>query len=498
MNHHLITLMILSPFVGSVIQAFFPSTSRWIALISSLIASLCAIVVTALIKVHTSDLQMREVYPWIGSYAINYDVAADGLNALLILLVAVVFPVLIASEWNQKAGVRGMHGLLLILQSTLLGAVSAQDLFLLFFFWAMSAIPFYFLIGIWGGEKCEAAAFRSIVAASIGNALFFAALVIIYYSIDPHTFSLRELMGGKLTGRTFPILGHTVPVSTVAFVLVGFGLALRAPIWPLHGWFNQVAEAAPPSVFVALCGVAIPVAAYIFIRLSYSLFPETVAMLSTQIVMIGSLNLIVGGLCALAQRGLRLLLAFICLSEMGLILIGVGSLNSAAAVGSIFQLLTVGLGLSGFGLFIGIINERTGKVYFINKEGGLNFGGIANQAPWISLFAGIVIVSLLGLPGVAGFVGHALLLIGAYDVHPVTLGLIGSALLLMVYYLFTMYKYVFFGRAQAGSRVFYDLTVRERLYFLPLALGLLVFGVFPRPLLEIVRPTVLTLLSLVK
>jgi NADH-quinone oxidoreductase subunit M len=447
----------------------------------------------------TAELQASEIFPWIGAYAISYDMAVDGLNALMVLLIAIIFPVLIASEWNQKVGARGMHALLLVLQASLFGTVCAQDLFLLFFFWALSALPFYFLIGIWGGDGRESAAFRSVVAASIGNALFFSALVLIYYSIDPHTFSLRELIGGKLGGKTFQLLGHDLPVTTTAFALVSVGLGLRAPVWPFHGWFTNVAEEAPSSVFVALCSGSVTVATYIFVRLSYSLFPETVAQTATGIVIVGAINLVMGGICATAQRGLRLLLAFVCISEVGLILMGVGSLNSAGVVGAIYQILALGLGLAGFGLFSDLMMNRTGTVFFLGEKGEVGFGGIATQAPGIALVAGAVIASLLGFPGFGGFVGHALLMVGTYSIHPIVVIFAGGALLLTTYFLFTMYRYVFLGRPSGkGVAAFPDLTIWERGYLIPLVGCLLAFGLYPRPLLDLVRPTVLTLLSMIK
>ncbi|MGZ3698747.1 MAG: complex I subunit 4 family protein [Bdellovibrionota bacterium] len=498
--------MIFFPLLGAMLQAFVPplkghgkaQLSRWFALIASLAASFCGIALVASINGASADLQASEIVPWIGSYAISYDMAVDGLNALLVLLISIIFPILVAAEWNQKSGLRGMHGLLLILQTALFGSVCAQDLFLQFFFWSLSALPFYFLIGIWGGDGREKAAFRSAIAAALGNALLFAALVIIYYSVDPHSFSLRELAGGKLAGKTFELLGTQVPVMASAFILIASGLALRAPIWPLHGWFTSVAEEAPLSVFVALCAVTVPVATYIFVRICYSLFPESLNESAKVIVLVGTINLVAGGITAVAQKGLRLLLAYMCLSEVGLVLIGIGSLSSAGVVGAVYHELIVGLGLAGFGLCAGILSERAGHATFIDENGERGFGGVATRAPAIAVVAGIVIASLLGFPGFAGFVGHALLVIGSFSVHPMIVAIAGFALLLSTYYLFQMYRSVFLGRPAADSGSFADLTFRERAYLLPLVSALLVFGLYPRPLIELVRPTVLTLLSMVK
>ncbi|MGK5089849.1 NADH-quinone oxidoreductase subunit M [Bdellovibrionota bacterium FG-2] len=504
MNNHFLSLMIILPLAGAVLQMGISKKmalagfARWGALISSIAASLVGVVLVFSMDRQTPDLQFTESLSWVGSYAIHYELGLDGLNALLVLLVSIIFPVLLAAEWNQKTGLRGMHGLFLILQCAFFGVAVAQDLFLLFFFWGLSAMPFYFLVGIWGGEGRESAAFRSVVASAIGNCFLFAALILVYYSADPHSFSIRDLSGGRFSGKSFFFFGREILVSSAAFVLMSLGLACRAPIWPLHGWFSNVAKEAPPTVFISLAAVTVPVAIYIFVRLSYSLFPEMLLGTGNVIVLVGAANLVMGGIFAVAQKGLRLLLAFLCLSGVGLALIGVGSLQSAGVVGAVFHLLVFGLGLCGFGLFAGVIASRSGHSMFLKEQRQRSFGGLATVTPMIAVVAGVFIASLLGIPGFGGFVGNALLIIGSYSVHPAMVIVAGLALLLSTYFLFTMYRCVFFGEPNTALENFSDLTLREKFYFLPLVAGLIFAGIYPKPLLELVRPTVLTLLSTIK
>ena len=516
MNNRLISVMIFAPLIGAFLQAFMPRSSsassgvgesgdthfgKWIALGSSLVGSLCAVAISIALAAQGPDASIGVSHPWVGSYAITYDVSVDGLNVLLVLLVAIIFPILVAAEWNQKFGRRGMHGLLLVLQTALFGTLCAQDIFVLFFFWALSALPFYFLIGIWGGKNRERAASHAIVVNSIGNALLFAALILVYYSVDPHSFSLKELAGVKLGTKILDIGGFEFSVGPAAFLLTSLGLALRAPIWPFHGWFIEVAKEAPASVFVALCGVSVPVAAYVFVKLCYPLFPDTLGESVRWLQIIGILNLLVCGISALAQTELRTLIAFFCLSEIGLILLGVASLSSVGIVGATYQELVLGLGLAGFGLFTGIIEDRLGHDRFVDLDGKRVLGGLVWQAPAISMFSGILMGSLLGFPGLGGFVGRSMLVIGSYSIHPVFVVLISAALLLGVYCLFNMYKLVFLGTAEEGPHsgsVFADLSLRERSYLVPLILALLLTGLYPKPFVEMVRPAVLTLLSMVK
>ncbi|MDR3607468.1 MAG: NADH-quinone oxidoreductase subunit M [Oligoflexia bacterium] len=502
--------MLVAPFVGAVLQALLPagtgartfgrSTARLVALGASLISSLAGAALVFSMQTHTADLQMIESHPWIGAYSIQYAMGMDGLNAPLVLLLSILFPILIAAEWDRPRGERGVHGLFLILQAALVGAVCAQDIFLQFFFWTLSALPFYFLVGVWGGKRRESAAFRLVVTSAIGNALLLAALILIYHSIEPHSFLIQDLAGGKLVGKTFDFLGYTLSVPSVAFILIGAGLALRIPIWPVHGWFTLVSEEAPMTVVVALSAITVPVGAYIFQRLGYSLFPATFLHFAPAIVVVGAVNLVIGTICAIAQRDLRTLLAYICLVQLGLVLVGMGSLSSPGTVGAIYLQLVMGLGIAGFGIFANSILQRTGMSWFFDEEGKRTLGGVALQAPALATVAALAVASLLGVPGFGGFVGSTLVVIGSYSVSPGMVVLACVATLLSGYYLFTMYRNVFLGEASSelSSAKFQDLTFGERAYLLPLVGCLLFFGLYPKPLIELVRPTVLTLLSTIK
>jgi NADH-quinone oxidoreductase subunit M len=517
---NLISLMLALPLVGAILQSVLGSRgeqtkymgtnartldprgsdyARWIAIASSSASAICGAVLMSAMKPGVSAPQLAESHPWVGSYAISYQLALDGLNTPVVLLVSIVFPLLIAAEWDRKQGRKGIHGLLLLLQTALLGAVCAQDLFLLFFFWSMSAFPFYFLIGIWGGNERESAAFRSFVTASLGNALFFGALLLVYYSNEPHSFSLSEISKAGLNEVGFDILGKRVPTSDLAFSLAAVGLMLRTPIWPFHGWFTRVSVQAPAAVLVAMMIVAIPVATSIFIRLSMVLFSETFSAATPWVVGVGVVNLVIGGLCAVSQRALRPLLAYVAMGELGVLLMGVGSSSSAGMVGAVYQQLVLGLAFAGMGLLIGVIVERT-RVETFDRTGQndpASLGGVAQTAPIAALVAAVATASILGIPGLGGFVSHSLLMIGGYAVHPSAVLAAAGALLLSSYTLLRMYRNVFLGQATAATATFADLLPRERLLLLPLVIALVFFGLYPKPMVDLIRPTILEMLRAV-
>ena len=502
-DYPVITLMILAPFIGAIAQISIPSremggVSRWVALLSSLFSSAAAVSLVFPMRTETWGYQFRESFPWVGSYAIQYDVAVDGLNILMVLLVAVVFPLVILSEWKRKERVRGIHGLVLVLQSCLFGVACAQDLFLLFFFWALSSLPFYFLISVWGKKEREETAFRYVMTASIGNALFFVSLILVYYSVTPNTFSIQELLGGKASGTFIDLGGTSVSVSFLGFVLMSLGIALRIPVWPIHGWFTNVMRNSPPVVVSVLAGAFVPVGLYVFARVGFSLFPDEFNSFSNGILLFGAVSLLMGAMCAVSQRELRLVISYLGLSQTGFVLIGLGSLDSAGVVGSVYHSLSFGLGIAGLALFTSVLGDRFGHTMFLNQAGRTEFGGVAGRAPQMALVTGFLLVSVLGIPGFGGFVGQSLIMMGGYGVHPGALAILGIGVLFLTYGLFSVYRFVFLGDGGQKTEGVLDLTFLERGYLFPLVGVLLLLGVYPKPLLDLIRPSVLTLLSIVR
>jgi NADH-quinone oxidoreductase subunit M len=181
--------MIIFPFLGAGAQALDlrASVLKWLALGASIISAILGVLVLGHNLAGLPVESLLDQLPWVGSYAINYELSVDGISMVPVLIASVIFPVLLASEWDRREGARGLHALLLILQGALLGAVCSQDLFLMFFFWSLSSLPIFFLTGIWGGSSREQSAFRTLVTAAVGNSLLFGALILIYYSKDPHT-----------------------------------------------------------------------------------------------------------------------------------------------------------------------------------------------------------------------------------------------------------------------------------------------------------------------
>ncbi len=502
MNQHLITLMIALPVVGAVFQAVHlerrAMTIRGIALLSSIASSVIALVLALNVPAFTAEVTQLETLPWVGSFAISYVVGIDGLGVPFLLLVAVTFPTLLGYEWNQKFGGRGMNALFLLLQSAFLGVICSQDLFLQFFFLSLTILPFFFLMGVWGGEGREQSSFRAVIAASIGHGLIFGALVLIYYAADPHTFDLRALEGGKLGEASFRFLGAPVSVSAAAFLLITVGLSLRGAVWPLHGWFVKAINESTPTASVALAVVSLPVSMFLMIRWGYALLPETMALAAPTVVLVGAANLLIGMICAAGQKSLKGLMAYLCIASSGFAMMGVGSLDALGVVGAVYQLFVTSIAMAGFGLFVGVYAQRTGSDAFRRDDGTAVVSSLSYSAPAMAVVVSFFLASILGFPGLGGFVSASLLVIGSYAVHPGWILVVGLALLVGAHGFLSMYRVVFLGAPGKKGTAFEDLNWTERACLLPLVGILLFTGIYPKPLMDVIRPTVLTLLSMVK
>lgn len=497
--------MIALPIFGAIAAAVLPirnerfdSLAAWLAITASTLSSVCGFIAVAAMDKMNSEPQLFEEHAWLGAYAIGYEVAIDGFSAISVLLISIVFPLIMIAHWHLSKDRRGIHALYLILQGSFFGMVCSQNLFLMFFFFALTLLPFYFLMSIWGNEEREAAAFRYLVTGALGNAAIFIGLVAIYYGVEPHTLSIKDLLGGRLGAVDYEFFGKGITVSRVAFVFFCLGLCLRVPVWPFHGWFSAFALQAPPAVLVILGGVFIPSVMNLFQRILFSLFPGEVLEFSRTILILGAINFVLGAIGTAAQKNLKSLLSYLTLSQVGIFLIGLGSLDSAGVVGSVFQQFAAGLAYAGFALFAGVIHNRVKHTEYLDEDNEPTLGGAANSAPFLALIAGILVCALIGLPGAGGFVGQSLIAMGSYTIHHWAIVTIVLGIVFLTFTGFAVFKHIFLGAARGGTQKIQDLTGIEKIYLIPIVVGVLFLGVYPKPVLDLIRPTVLTYLSAVR
>jgi NADH-quinone oxidoreductase subunit M len=463
-----------------------PIICRTIALASSLVSAVAAILLFVQARALQEGELLRFVVPWIKSYSIHFALGIDGLNLLPVIAAALVFPILLVSEWERQFGRRGIHALFLVLETAILGALCSLDLFLLLFFVILIPIPLYFLASIWGEEGREISAFRMISTALVASACLFFGVLLIYHAVDPHSFLIEDLRG-KLGGRMTEIFGISIALENVAFPLIVFGLALRAPIWPLHGWFRKLALKVPATVVVAAIFGGYPVAITVLSRIGFGLFPETMNANLPVWIGIGIANLVFGMLSLLQEKDLRGVLVSLSTLFIGTAMIGVGTGNPSGLIGSQFILFSTTLCLAVMGFSSEVLRHRTWSYSLAD------FGGVLRQLPDLGCSTLIAIACGVGIPGTVGFVALALLFMGAYGYNPaIVLGAL-FIFIIVTGFLIQMFRQVFLGE-KADAR-YARLSFRERLLLIPLTLVIVAAGFLPSPFVEIVRASVATLLG---
>jgi NADH-quinone oxidoreductase subunit M len=434
METHLISWIILVPWIGALLQGVLSgriqTSLRAVALVSSISASLLACVAVFQIPLGSTTAVDVEQLPWVGAFSISYQVGLDGLSAPFFLLVSIVFPLLLVLEWNQKFGQRGLGALLLILQGAFFGAIASRDLFLQFFFWSLTVLPMYFLMGIWGGEKREISAFRSAVMSSVSNGLVLGALVLVFYAISPHAFSLEAFEGARLANVTIEVFDVPIAVSSLGFGLIFVGLAMRMAVWPFHGWLKLSAEESAPSVVVIQSAIVVPLSAFLLMRWSYGVFPDVVKKVAPALLGLGSLSLLMATLGCLAQNNLRGMVVYLRVMATGMTLMGMGSLDSRGLVGAVYQEFVMSLALAGFGSFAGMYKNKVGNDRF-RGEGAIR--AISYIAPAATVLMSLLLGGLIAVPGTGTFISSALLVIGTFISNPLWVLVIGVSFLFSAY-----------------------------------------------------------------
>jgi NADH-quinone oxidoreductase subunit M len=361
----------------------------------------------------------------------------------------------------------------------MLGALVATDLFLFYVFWEVMLIPMYFLIGIWGGERRIYAAIKLVLYTMAGSLLMLVAIVYVAIAhqqeIGQYSFDLLRL------------LDLSLPLSTQRWLFAAFALAfaIKVPMFPLHTWLPDAHTEAPTGGSVILAGVLLKMGTYGFLRFAVPLFPQAAMEAMPFIAALATIGIVYGALVCMVQPDLKRLVAYSSVSHLGFVMLGLAALNLQGVQGSLYQMLNHGLSTGGLFLAVGVIYER--RHTRLIRE----FGGLWAQVPLYAAIFMVVMLSSVGLPGLNGFVGEFLILLGAFKTYPVAAIIGSSGVLLGAVYLLWMYQRVMFGPLEnPKNRELKDLSLREVLMFAPLIVLFFVMGMYPQPFLKRMEPSV--------
>jgi len=518
----ILTWITFLPVAGMVIVLLLPresrDTIRWTSLAITILQVILAVIIftrfdRTLAGVNTaSGMQFVERATWIdiksvawfGRVHIEYFLGIDGISVVMVLLTALISCIATISSWTIDRSLKGYFALLLLLNTGMMGVFVALDFFLFYVFWEVMLLPMYFLIGVWGGPRREYAAIKFFLYTLLGSVLMLLAMIALYFSTNVYidaqgvTMSVTEAMKAGTAGleriHTFNIIAMMDPANLVpgsllagwetswrfvAYVALFIGFAIKVPLFPFHTWLPDAHVEAPTPISVILAGVLLKMGAYGMLRISFPVFPDAMRHFSWELALLGVISMVYGALVAMAQTDFKKLIAYSSISHMGIVILGMASMNTQGMTGAVFQMFNHGTITAMLFLIVGVLYDRT-------HTRGLNeFGGLMNKMPRYAAVMSIAFFAALGLPGLSGFISEVFSLLGAFQTFQ-TLTIIGAVtIVLTAGYMLWVLQRVFLGTLPEKWQGLTDMDGRETLMLTSLAVIVIFLGIYPSPVLDL-------------
>jgi NADH-quinone oxidoreductase subunit M len=426
-------------------------------------------------------MQMVSSAPWIPRWGINYQVGIDGISLFMVLLTTVMMPLSVLASWTSiTRRERAFYALMLTLLTGLIGVFIALDLFVFYVFFEVMLIPMYFIIGIWGGANRLYAAIKFFIYTMAGSLLMLVAIVVMAWKVGNATGTLS--FGYQHLLENAGTLGSAAPWLFAAFALA---FAIKVPIFPLHTWLPDAHVEAPTAGSVLLAAIMLKIGTYGFLRFAVPFFPQVALSpaVSRLIVVLAVIGVIYGALVAMVQPDIKKLVAYSSVSHLGFVMLGIWSATVIGVQGALMVMISHGISTGALFLLIGMIYERRHSRLIDD------YGGIARVVPLFSLILTVVALSSIGLPGLNGFVGEFLVLLGSFRAYPWATGIATTGVIFAAAYLLWALQRMIFNRlANPENEALTDLTGRELAVLLPLVVGIVWLGLFPGPVLRRMEP----------
>jgi len=437
----------------------------------------------------SADAQFEEVHRWMPTLGVGYHVGVDGISLLLVLLTTFLTPLALASAWHAiEDRTKEFVVTMLLLETGMLGVFVSLDLFLFFVFWEAMLIPMYLVIGVWGGGNRIYAAVKFVLYTMVGSALMLVAILSLYYqhgaATGTYTFDLLTLERWVIP----PGLGQNL-----MFLAFGLAFAIKVPLFPLHTWLPDAHVEAPTAGSVILAGVLLKMGTYGFLRFCLPLFPDATFTFAPLVFALAVIGIVYGAWVSTVQPDLKKLVAYSSVSHLGFVMLGLFTLNQQGVVGGLLQMVNHGLSTGALFLMVGMIYERRHTRLIAE------FGGLWKVIPAFSALFLVVTLSSLGLPGLNGFVGEFLVLVGAFQVSRPLAAIATTGIIFAAVYLLWMYQRVAFGEVtHEENRRLTDLTPREWAVLVPVLVFIVWIGVAPAVFTGKTEATIAALLAQVE
>ena len=476
----ILTLVVFTPLIGVVALLLIPgrlhAAIRWVALLASL-ASFGFSLALLGYDPTGAEFQFTEDLPWIEAFGMRYTLGVDGLSAVLVLLTTLLSAVSIFYSWVPiQTRVKEYYIALLLLMVGMLGVFVSLDLFLFYVFWEVSLIPMYLVIGIWGGPRRIYATVKFVIYTMVGSLLMLVAILAVAIAHasagNDFTFSYTALRG----------FGYADGLQALAFVAFFLAFAIKVPMWPLHTWLPDAHVEAPTAGSILLAGVLLKLGGYGFLRFSIPLLPDAAVTFAPIVIGLAVIAILYGALVAMVQPDLKKLVAYSSVSHMGFVMLGAFVFNEQGLQGAAYTMISHGITTGALFLLVGIIYDQT------HDRQIAHMGGLGARLPHYAAIFGLFTFASIGLPGLSGFIGEFLVILGAFRYN----GFVAAVTMLVVIasavYMLWMFQRVFFTVPSDWMRRWWpglrDMSRNEWIALAPLVVLVVALGVYPGPVLE--------------
>jgi NADH-quinone oxidoreductase subunit M len=480
----ILSVVTFLPLVGALFIAFLSEdeagvrNARWVALWTTLITFVISLILVWRFDPISSDFQFVEKRPWLGG-AITYSMGVDGISLPFVVLTTALLPICILASWTSiQRRVREYMIAFLVLETLMVGTFCALDLVLFYLFFEGGLIPMFLIIGVWGGPRRVYASFKFFLYTFLGSVLMLLAIMAMYWQAG--------------TTDIPTLLHHPFPMALQTWAWFAFlaSFAVKLPMWPVHTWLPDAHVEAPTAGSVILAAILLKMGGYGFLRFSLPMFPEASAHLAPLIYALSVVAIIYTSLVALVQEDVKKLIAYSSVAHMGFVTMGIFTVTAQGVAGGIFQMISHGIVSAALFLCVGIIYDR------MHTREIAAYGGLVNRMPLYAFVFMVFSLANIGLPGTSGFIGEFLTLIGTFRVNNWVASLATIGTILSAAYMLWLYRKVIFGKLEKPSLFnIKDMGWREVVIMTPLIVLTIIFGVYPKPVLDISSVSVTQLID---